>query len=395
MKRFIGGLVIILLIIGGIFFQWQKDDGGDLLTPLGLGNIFQRKEDKKMETVGFLPSWMIGKTKIYGKEIDQLIFSGIEVNTDGSLVWDIQSKKINNESYLQIKKSVKQAGGKNILSIKMFDDNDLKEFMADEVAKKNLINNVREVVISNGYDGVNIDFEYMSDNQRILADDFVRFFADAKKGGWGEIGVDVFANTIIKGSKERLEALNGVVDWIVVMAYDFHRPGADYAGPVAPIGSEVGERNVREIVDKMAIINMKAEKIIMAYPLYGYEWATVDESWGSAQLAGRYGRTVFFTESIGFTGTKFDELSMTPWVAWEEKIQKSKVKSKKIGKRIVKTTEYYYVNEWHQAYFEDERSLKLKVELAKNAKVGGIGFWALGYEGINSDLITNLKLQSL
>jgi spore germination protein YaaH len=48
------------------------------------------------------------------------------------------------------------------------------------------------------------------------------------------------------------------------------------------------------------------------------------------------------------------------------------------------------VNEWHSAYFENENSLKIKIDEAKKTKVGGVGYWALGYEGKNSNLMMTL-----
>ena len=45
--------------------------------------------------------------------------------------------------------------------------------------------------------------------------------------------------------------------------------------------------------------------------------------------------------------------------------------------------------ETHQAYFENEKSLGVKIEAAKQAQLGGVGYWALGYEGKEGNLISN------
>ena len=37
--------------------------------------------------------------------------------------------------------------------------------------------------------------------------------------------------------------------------------------------------------------------------------------------------------------------------------------------------------EVHQIYFEDQKSMDIKVKLALDNKLKGIGFWALGYDG--------------
>ena len=385
------GILVVIEVIGiTVFMVVNKKVDFELLNPLVR---IEKKETvlKGKRIVGFLPTWMIGKTKIYGGEITDLVFSGVEVKVDGSLVWDVQSKKMNNDNYLKLRESVTKTGGKNILSIKLFKDYDLEKLLDDQTARQKMLTEVRDIVSAAKFDGVNVDFEYMSNPTRILDEDFGLLFEEMKKSGWKEIGVDVFANTIIKGDKDRLNMLAKRVDQIIVMAYDFHRPGSDYAGFVAPIKAEGGQRSISEITQKIVETNLPKEKMILAFPLYGYEWVTVDNMLGSAQVNGGYGRTVQYQESVGFTGTSFDDVAQSPWTVWTEKVQKSIVKRKKVGKVWKKYTTYYTDTEIHQAYFEDERSLKIKIEAAKQAQLGGVGYWALGYEGKESNLISNLK----
>jgi len=389
-KKILIGVVLVGGIVGILLKFYPIEIEKDLLNPLGWQGWVEKKKNRN-EVVGSLPSWMIGKTKTYGKEVDQLIFSGIEVKTDGSLVWDVQSKKLRGETYKKLKDETKKSGGKNIVSIKLFDDDELEEFIASPEARTRLISEVNEVLRNDGFEGVNIDFEYMSNATRILDDDFVSFMREAKNAGWGQVGVDVFANTFIKGNSERIKAMIEAVDWVVIMAYDFHRPGSDYAGSVAPIVAGPGQRSINEITEKLVGLEDGRQKVIMALPLYGYEWITVDNSYGSAQVNGGYGRTVFYSEGIGFTGTNWDEDGQSPWATWQESVRLSRVVRTKVGKRMVNRTEYYTVNQWHSAYYENEKSLKIKIDKAVETELGGVGYWALGYEGKDSDLLWNLK----
>lgn len=389
MKKWFGVVILSLMIgvgIGTLLWNFlPQGKKNKLLSPVGLLN----REDKKMEVVGFLPSWMIGKTKLYGGELTQLIFSGIEVNKDGSLIWDVQSKKINNDSFLAVKNSVKGAGGKNMISIKLFTDKSLDALVASEAARQNLYREVSSIVEAGKFDGVNVDFEYMSNATRILDDDMITMFREMKSSGWGEISVDVFANTIIKGEPEKIKRFSEVIDSLIVMAYDFHRPGSDMAGAVAPIDAEDPQKSIGAIFRKISEGSLDGSKLIMAYPLYGYEWETETDLLGSLTRTGSYGSTVFYNGGVGFTGVKWNEISQSPWVSWQEEAQRSRIVYKKVGKKYKKTTEYFTVNQWHQAYFEDEKSLQIKVNLAKENKVDGVGFWALGYEG-KTDLINDL-----
>jgi len=357
MKKYIW--MLGLLMVGGLVY-WMLTKKEIFLSPLS-GEKTKNEIKNELKVFGFLPTWMVGKTREYSNEISHLIFLGIESDEKGDLIWDIQSKKINNEMFLKQKKIIKENGGKNILGIKLFDDNKLRTLFENKEYLSNLTKQIKEVVVENNFDGVNLDFEFQGDPVAILSEEFGNFVDGLRLAGIKEISVDVFANTIIKGDEQKLKLLIGKIDHLVVMAYDFHRPGVDFAGPVAPIGSPVGKRNIREVLEKIIAVNLDKRKIIMAYPLYGYEWQTYTKDFGSQIKRGWYqmsswNRTKELVKEKNLE-VNWDEMSMTPWLVFED--------NKKI----------------HQIYFENERSLRAKIDLVKQNQLGGYGFWALGYEG--------------
>ncbi len=358
MKRIWWGIVILLLVLG-IFFYFKLNKEV-FLNPLS-GKKSDSRVKSDLMSFGFLPTWMVGKTRVYGSEVSHLVFLGVESDEEGNLIWDTQSKKINEESFLTQKWKTKESGGKNILGIKLFEDKKLENLLSDETARKNLISQIKEVVNTGDFDGINLDFEFQNDPLEILDDDFGIFLDELSLNGVGEVSVDVFANTIIKGNKERLEKMIGKIDYLVVMAYDFSRPGVDYVGAVAPIGSEIGKRNIGEVVGNYLNFGLDKNKLIMAYPLYGYEWKTVTADFGAKIKRGWYqmaswNRTKELIKEKNLT-VNWDELSMSPWISFEED------------------------SEIHQIYFENERSLKAKIDLVRQNQFKGFGYWALGYEG--------------
>lgn len=369
MKKIIG-LIGVIGVMGVIGWKISRNKS-ELLNPLG-----KRKDGVERQIVlGFLPTWMIGKTRVYGSEIDELIFLGIEVTEEGKLVWDSQGKKINSEAYLEIKREMKKTGGKNIFGIKLFEDEKLDKLLGDRQNWGRLIEELRAMVRVGGFGGINVDFEYQGNPVKILGDQFWEFLGELRKANVGEISVDVFANTIIKGDKEKLVNMVGSVDRIIIMAYDFHRPGMDYAGPVAPIKSPAGERNILEITQRIVELGLERRKIVLAYPLYGYEWKTKSEEFGSEIKRGWYQMASWKrtkeilsdTAAVKTLAVKWDEMSQSPWMSFKE------------GGEI------------HQIYYEDERSLKAKLELVKQMGLGGVGFWALGYEGEDRELWQEIR----
>ncbi|MDD2225260.1 MAG: glycosyl hydrolase family 18 protein [Candidatus Shapirobacteria bacterium] len=369
MKKVFLGLGLFLIILAG-YFYWNGNI--EILNPKGTNPsaLWASPLDRgaSIKVFGFLPTWMIGKTIEYTNEVDYLIFLGVEVDEKGNLIWDGQSKKINNETYLKQKDLIWKNGGKNILGIKLFTDEKIDSLMASIEAQNNLINQLKTLRQTEKFDGINVDFEYQGNPTAVLSEKMIGFMAKLKESGLGEISLDVFVNTINKGSAEQINSLINSVDNLIIMAYDFHRPGVDYAGAVAPMQSEVGDRNIMEVVEKILSLNFDKEKIVMVYPLYGYEWKTYTKDFEAPVIRGWYqmaswNRVNELIKSESLSGSSsnlmvnWDELSMTPWVVFEE------------GGEI------------HQIYFENERSLKAKLDLVKQNQLGGVGFWALGYEG--------------
>lgn len=353
---FLAGLLILAYLRFGL--------ETDLLNPLVLGDK-RAKIEREYKVVGFLPTWMVGKTMEYCQEIDELVFLGVEVDEDGDLIWDLQGKKINSDLYLRQKTKISECGGKNILGIKQFDDKKLLKLVGSKEARENMVKQVKKVVEEEGFDGVNVDFEYQNNPFAVLESDFWVLLEELREADVGQISLDVFANTVIKGNGDGLKELMKMLDDLIVMAYDFHRPSSNYAGPVAPIGSRTGERNLQEITQKMVDAELEKEKVVLAYPLYGYEWETESDEFRSKtkkwSVMASYARVKELRNNEEVVDG-YDEVSMTPWL-WYQKD-----------------------GEIRQIYYENLNSLRVKMDLARQVQVDGVGFWALGYEGENAYL---------
>lgn len=386
----------VLVLVGLGVEIWQKKV--NLISPWVGDKKFGVFEKNTPEIIGFLPTWMVGKTQNYDGILDQLIFLGVDVGSSGNLKWDGEAKKINDENYLAMKATIKKNGGKNILGIKLFDTKLIDSLVASGSARKTLLDEIKAISQVADYDGINIDFEYMGDPVRVLSDDFLGFLDEFKKEVGGEISIDVFANTVIKGDAVGLTKLANTADKIIVMAYDFHQQSSDFAGPVAPINSVPGERNITEVTQKIIEAKLPKNKIVLAYPLYGYQWRTTDAVFES-KVVENWSRMVSWNESkqrladgtyANFTDFKqtWDEVSMTPWVSFKNEETTTKLVRVRNArtKKLVWTNVTVPITRTYQAYFENTDSLGAKLDLAKQSQVGGVGFWALGYEGEDKDL---------
>ena len=115
---------------------------------------------------------------------------------------------------------------------------------------------------------------------------------------------------------------------------------------------------------------MPSTKLRLGIPLYGYEWETVDRS--------KYAPT----ESRGVTASLERIESMlqdrTLELIWDRNSLTPYGVSTESGSPT-------------QIYFENETSIRLKLELVKSSGLGGIALWALGYDNNVSWLWPTLK----
>jgi len=108
--------------------------------------------------------------------------------------------------------------------------------------------------------------------------------------------------------------------------------------------------------------NNQAEKLIIGYPYFGFEWPATSSSAGASTTDN--GTAKFYAEMEGNAlsyGKLWHESSQTPW--------------------------YRYQNpNWVQGWYDDSLSLSLKYDFAINNNLLGVGIWALGYDGTNPEL---------
>lgn len=146
MKKWILALVLVGIGVGLVWVFAINKQQIFFLSPAGLGEVNDNRVE--MRVVGFLPPWNINKAKIEAKTLDELVFLGIESDENGQLIWDLQSRKINNEVYLDMKQEMKNKGKKNIVGIKLFEDNKIDILLNDPASVDNLVREVEGVVLA-------------------------------------------------------------------------------------------------------------------------------------------------------------------------------------------------------------------------------------------------------
>jgi spore germination protein len=213
-----------------------------------------------------------------------------------------------------------------------------------------LINNVIEMLRSKNYYGLDIDFEYIYPEDREKYNDFLRRVTSRLK----PLGYQVTTALAPKIAANQPGLLyeahdypvhGALADHVILMTYEW---GYTYGPPlaVAPINE------VRRVLN-YAITAIPREKIFMGIPNYGYDWtlpyrrgtaARTISNTGAVDLAARTGAVI-----------QYDEESQAPFFNYYDAE----------GRR-------------HVVWFEDARSIEVKLRLAHQFRIRGVSYWTIG-----------------
>lgn len=214
---------------------------------------------------------------------------------------------------------------------------------------ENLINNLLYTMNLKGYQGLDIDFEYIKAEDRQAFVDFVTLVTERMNSNGYSVSVDLAPKVsatqqgLLYEGKDYV-ALGAIANSVLVMTYEW---GYTYGPPmaVAPINK------VREVLD-YAVTAISPDKINMGIPNYGYDWplpyergVTKAKTIGNieaVQIAIQYGARIYF-----------DEVAQTPYFNYVDN-----------GIR-------------HEVWFEDARSLQAKMNLVYEYNLRGISYWQI------------------
>ena len=213
-----------------------------------------------------------------------------------------------------------------------------------------LIDQIMNTIAAKGYQGLDVDFEYIPGAQRTGYAAFIHRLRDRLAAA----GLPVIVALAPKNSAEQpgllYEAhdyalLGAAADFVLLMTYEWGYT----AGPpmaVAPLP------NVRRVLD-YAITEIPRQKIYLGIPNYGYDWplpfvqgttrAQSLSNQAAVELAVRYGAVI-----------QYDQTAQSPWFEYTDPNGTP-----------------------HVVWFEDARSMSAKLRLIDEYDLYGAGYWNL------------------
>lgn len=350
------------------------------------------KKDHKV-IYGFLPYWNLDGYKLE-KELTHLAFFGLNIAANGEIMTrdsdgnvDPGYRIINEEEFLDLAKRMQDQNGKVELVLKQFDADDISSFINNEKAHLKFLESLDSLLLAYPISGINIDIEYSGENSQALRENFVKFmrkldwYLDSKYKNI-DLSIDVYASAASTDqSIWDIKAISNYVDYIIVMAYDFHQRNSEQAGPVAPLFSEDSQwnkdinQNLKNFLDQAP-----REKILLGIPFYGYGWQTDSNN----PKANTYKDTGF---TVSYKKAK-DLLNLSAGKTASENTWKgaTAIQSSFDNEALSPFITYKQDGAMYTIYYEDPKSIAYKLEYARQLDLAGIAIWALGYEDSDREL---------
>lgn len=242
---------------------------------------------------------------------------------------------------------------------------EVSKFVNDMKARESFINEVTSYAVKNGFEGVNIDFEYMYKKDKDVFSEFVReLSADLRRNN-----IIVSVDVTVPGGSDNYSlcydrpALAKAVDYMMLMAYDQYGTwciGTEKHGPTASL--EWVESNLETMLGYEGV---SKEKLVLCIPFYYRSWL-VNKDTGKTKTTATY-----YIKGAKDILEKYKNIAV-----WDEVD----------GQYYIETPEGTSIR---KIWVESAESLKKKLEAAKKYDLAGIAAWRLGYESSEEWKIIN------
>lgn len=218
------------------------------------------------------------------------------------------------------------------------------ETLSSTAARQNIISQLIQAAQDVGMDGINVDFESLSEDVGTHFLEFLRELSIECHKNNLVLSVDNPVPEDFTSHYDRAEQ-GRVVDYVIIMGYDEHYVGSE-AGSVASLPWV--EQGIQDTLDEVP-----AERVINAIPFYTRLWRTTGGNVTS--------------EAIGMDQAQQTIADNNVETYWDKNA------SQNYGK-------YDIDNSTYQIWLEDAQSVAEKVKLVSKYDLAGVSAWKLGFE---------------
>lgn len=216
--------------------------------------------------------------------------------------------------------------------------------LSNTQSRANMISQLITEAQNSGLDGINVDFEQITEE---MSDHYIQFIR--------ELSVECRKNQIVLSvdnyvpgftSHYNREEQGIVADYVIIMGYDEHFAGSEEAGSVASIDF------VREGITE-TLKEVSKEKVINGLPFFTRLW--IESSSGLT------------SQAIGMQEAETAVANAGVTASWDEETQQN-------------YAEWTADGNTYKIWLEDEQSLEAKLKVMQEYDLAGAAAWKLGFE---------------
>jgi spore germination protein YaaH len=383
----LGGLLVALISANAVMYILFNTSKLTVLDPvsktINVFSYFKKTTKPKKVVFGYLPSWSLDSIKyIQLDKMTDIAYFGLAINPDGTFATlDADGNQEQGYAIWKTSKSVaqliadsKKAGVRVSLTVISHIDSISDQFLSCKSCWVTFRDNLIKELDRHKIKDVNFNCEYVDFQQPEMAaaySELVGYINTELDKRYGDsfVTVATFADSMIKPRVTDIASLGKVADGLFIMAYDFHRPDSDTAGPVAPIDGmgTISEYDITNTIKDYETV-VSPGKLILGVPYYGYNWVVRDTSANAERIPGN--DAIGYSQSQAYVDIMNDIIQVQPKLLWND---------------VAKEPYFTYVSpatgSTREVYFENEQSLKVKYDLVNEKGLMGVGIWALGYDG--------------
>ncbi len=312
--------------------------------------------------MGYYPDWLkstLTPNKIEFENVDYLIHAFAWPKPDGSV--DMYSGLITP----QLNQAVHDANKKILISFGGYGQSDgFGPMCADSSIRAKFINNVLNFLVSNNYDGIDLDWENPSNQQQKVQ---LTLLVKEMRQKFNEVNTPLLITMAVpagnwSGQWIEYEKIASYIDWFAIMAYDFHGSWSTHSGPNAPLYQAPGDNDGAgyDAVQYLTVSRkVPKDKILLGMPFYGKEFNS----------SGMYKPFTGSVPEIVYS----DIVSQTSSGGWNY-----------YWDDVSKVPYYLNDNSTKLITFDDTTSIRYKVQFSINQNLAGVMIWALGQDLMGS-----------
>lgn len=320
----------------------------------------------KRVVYGYYPYWVDAWEHLRWDLLTHIAYFSVNMNGDGTL------GTRNGWPDTDFVDTAHLFGVKVDVSFTLFDGAAILQLCSDDTNRARGIANMIDQMEAGGADGVNIDFESVNDGTRDCFTQYVRELRESLTARGHPDAVISIAGPAVDWTDEfDLGALAEYTDIYFIMGYGYHWTRSAKPGPVGQLRvteswrPHVSISMQRTLAHYTSIVPPERRAVIVfGVPYYGRDWPVQSASMHAATTGNGDARTYEAARDALASGREraYDPDSENPWYAYQSG------------------------GTWRQTWYDDEESLAAKYQLALEQEIGGVGIWALGYDGAYPEL---------